>query len=189
MGWSVFSPNSCQNPNSEYLRTWLHLGIRPFLGEGCRAVKWVRAAWPWGLSAGVLSPVCVPWEWLLPPVLSPEGKVGAAASVAEVTSVAEVWVWKGDTGVLPWWIGYFYAGGEEREVHKEEISVEKGQDNLGKMLEQRFPVLELVVDLQEARPGEPWPLGWDISVLSCHIEVCVKVFLLVFFFFLEKFKI
>lgn len=40
-------------------------------------------------------------------------------------------------------------------MHKEEISVEKGQDNLGKMLEQRFPVLELVVDLQEARPGEP----------------------------------
>ena len=36
------------------------------------------------------APVCVPWEWLLPPVLSPEGKVGAAASVAEVTSVAEV---------------------------------------------------------------------------------------------------
>lgn len=43
-------------------------------------------------------------------------------------------------------MGYFYTGGEERKVHKEEIIVEKGQGNMGKRLEQRFPVLELVVE-------------------------------------------
>lgn len=31
-------------------------------------------------------------------------------------------------------------------MHKEEISVEKGQGNMGKRLEQRFRVLELVVE-------------------------------------------
>lgn len=31
-------------------------------------------------------------------------------------------------------------------MHKKEISIEKGQGNLGKRLEQTFPVLELVVE-------------------------------------------
>lgn len=31
-------------------------------------------------------------------------------------------------------------------MHKEEIGVEKGQGNMGKRLEQRFRVLELVVE-------------------------------------------